>query len=134
MSIASAIALSGMNVATLRLRVSAGNVANALSDGPLPGSADAASFPSAYVPLRVDQIATAGGGTNATVAAVSPATVPAYDPAAPYADANGMVASPNVDFANELIQQLLARYTFAANALVVRADTQLSAALFDITA
>jgi len=28
----------------------------------------------------------------------------------------------------------LARYTFAANAQVVRADTQLSAALFDITA
>jgi flagellar basal-body rod protein FlgC len=45
-----------------------------------------------------------------------------------------MVASPNVNLANELIQQLLARYTFAANAQVVRADMQLSAALFDITA
>ena len=134
MSIASLIAVSGMNVAALRLQVSAVNVANVRSDGPLPGSANAASFPSAYVPLRVDQTDAAGGGTSATVTAVSPATVPTYDPTAPYADANGMVASPNVDLANELIQQLLARYTFAANAQVMRADTQLSAALFDITA
>ncbi len=67
MSIASTIALSGMNVAALRLRVSAGNVA------------------------------------NATVTAVSPAKVPAYDPTAPYADAHGMMASPNVDFANEIV-------------------------------
>jgi flagellar basal-body rod protein FlgC len=134
MSIASTIALSGMNVAALRLRVSAGNVANARSDGPIPGSGNAGSFPGAYVPLRVNQTDTAGGGTSATVTAVTPATVPAYDPTAPYADDHGMVASPNVDFANEIVQQLLARYTFAANAQVVRADAQLSAALFDITA
>jgi flagellar basal-body rod protein FlgC len=134
MSIASTIALSGLNAATLRLRVSASNVANAGANGPLPGSANAADFPSAYMPLRVDQFATAGGGTRAIVSARSPATVPAYDPNAPYADADGIVASPNVDFADELIQQLLARYAFAANAQVVRADARLSAALFDITA
>jgi flagellar basal-body rod protein FlgC len=84
--------------------------------------------------MRVDQIDAAGGGTSATVTAVSPATLPAYAPTAPYGDANGMVASPNVELANELIQQLLAHYTFAANAQVVRADTQFSAAPFDITA
>jgi flagellar basal-body rod protein FlgC len=45
-----------------------------------------------------------------------------------------MVASPNVDLANEFVQLLLARYSFAANAQVIRADAQMSAALFDITA
>ena len=134
MSIASSIAVSGLNAATLRLQVSANNVANALSDGPLPSSKDAASFPRAYVPLRVDQIDTVGGGTSATIGTISQSYVSTFDPIAPYADGNGMVATPNVDLAGEIIQQILARYTFAANAQVVRADMQMTAALFKITA
>jgi flagellar basal-body rod protein FlgC len=134
MSIASTIALSGMNVATLRLRVSASNVANASSDGPLPGTANATGYPAAYGALQVDQTASAGGNTNATVTTVSPGTVPAYDPTAPYADGQGMVASPNVDLGSEIVQQLMARYTFAANAQVVRADAQMTASLLNITA
>ena len=61
-------------------------------------------------------------------------TVTAFDPSAPYADDRGMVASPNVDIANELVQTLIARFSYAANAQVIRADAQMSAALFDITA
>jgi flagellar basal-body rod protein FlgC len=133
MSIASSIAVSGMNVAALRLQVSADNVANALSDGPLPSSKNVANFPSAYIPLRVDQIDTVGGGTSATVVAVSPSYMPMFDPTAPYANGNGMVATPNVDLASEIIQQILARYTFAANAQVVRVDMQMAATLFNIT-
>ena len=66
MSIVSSIALSGLSAASLRLRVSTGNVANALSSGPLPGSAQSGSYPDAYVPQRVDQVARADGGTDAT--------------------------------------------------------------------
>jgi flagellar basal-body rod protein FlgC len=68
------------------------------------------------------------------VSDVSPATVAAFDPSAPYADSRGMVASPNVDLASELVQVLIARFSYAANAQVIRADAQMSAALFDITA
>ncbi|HSV25266.1 MAG TPA: flagellar basal body rod C-terminal domain-containing protein, partial [Xanthobacteraceae bacterium] len=132
MSIASTIAVSGLNVATLRLDVAASNIANALSDGPLPGAGNVENFPAAYTPLRVNQ--TDVVGTSATVSAVSPATVPAHDPGAPFADSNGMVASPNVDLANELVQLLIARYTFAANAQVIRADAQMSAALLNVFA
>ena len=57
-----------------------------------------------------------------------------FDPTAPYADSQGMVARPNVDLASEIIQQILARYSFAANAQVVRADTKMTAALLDIRA
>ena len=134
MSIASTIAVSGLNVATLRLDVAASNIANALSDGPLPDAANAGNFPAAYTPLRVNQTDVVGGGTSATVSAVSPATVPVYDPGAPFADSNGMVASPNVDLASELVQALIARYSFAANAQVIRADAQMSAALLNIFA
>ena len=127
------IATSGMAAATRRLEVSARNVANVLSAGPLP-SADAnvrASY-SAYVPLRVDQVETAGGGTAANVSPVSPSQVPAYDPEAPYADANGMVASPNVDLADEMVQQMVARYTFAMNAGVLRTNADMMKSLLDV--
>ena len=38
---------------------------------------------------------------------MTPGYVPKFDPTAPYADANGMVAHANVDLASELIQQLM---------------------------
>lgn len=134
MSIASTIAVSGLAAASLRMQVSAGNVANARSDGPLPGSANAANYPAAYVPRRVIQSDTAGGGTRASVATVSPGYVSVFDPSAPYADGHGMVASPNVDLADEIVKQLLARYSFAANAQVMKADARMSASLLNITA
>jgi hypothetical protein len=56
----------------LRLQVSASNVANAMSDGPLPGSANAANFSSRYSPLRVEQTDAAGSGTPARIGIVSP--------------------------------------------------------------
>jgi len=117
-----------------RLEVSASNVVNALSDGPLP-SADAsvqAQFPPAYTPKRVDQVESADGGTQAVVNNVSPATVASFDPNAPYADANGMVATPNVNLAGEAVQQLIARYTFAMNAAVERTYEQMMKSLLDI--
>jgi len=95
-------------------------------------AANAVNFPAAYSALRVNQTDAAGGGTSATVATITPATV--YEPTAPFADDNCMVAGPNVDRANELLQLLVARYTFAANAQVIRADAQMSASLLNITA
>jgi flagellar basal-body rod protein FlgC len=125
-SIASTIAVSGLNVASLRLQVAA--------SGPLPGTPNPENFPSAYSPLRVNQIDSFGGGTSAIVTGVSPAAVAAFDPSAPYADDHGMVASPNIDLVNELVQMLLARFHYTANAQVIRADAHMNAALLDITA
>ena len=134
MSIASTIAVSGLNAASLRLLVASINIANSQSDGPLPGVPNPENFPAAYTPLRVNQSDVVGGGTSATVSAVSPATVPAFDPTAPFANNDGFVASPNVDLANEMIQLLIARSNYAANAQVIRVDAQMSAALLNITA
>ena len=134
MNIASTIAVSGLSVASLRLQVAASNIANASSDGPLPDTPNPENFPLAYSALRVNQVDNFGGGTSATVTNVLPPTSATYDPTAPYADGRGMVASPNVDLANELVQVLLARFSYAANAQVIRADAQMSAALFDLTA
>ena len=135
------IAASGMAAASQRFQVSAENVANAESDGPLPSAGaaaqsqyPAAQYPAAYVPQQVDQVATPGGGTSAVVVDVQPATVAAYAPTAPYADANGEVATPNVDYANEAIQQATAAYDFAMNAQVIRVYSQMTKTLLDVQA
>ena len=134
MSIANTIAVSGLNVAGLRLQVAASNIANAWSYGPLSGTPNPENFPSACSALQVNQVDSLGGGTSATVINVSPSTVATFDPSAPYADDHGMVAGPNVDLANELVQVLIARFSYAANAQVIRADAQMSGALLNITA
>jgi flagellar basal-body rod protein FlgC len=126
------IAASGLAAASRRLEVSASNVANALDNGPLPGAPNPTGAPPAYVPQRLDQTAVAGGGTATTVTNVSPSYVPSYDPTAPYADKNGQVAAPNVDFASEAIQQITARYAFAANGKVLQVGSDLMKTLLDI--
>jgi flagellar basal-body rod protein FlgC len=134
MNAAFAIARSGMQAASLRLDVSASNVANMSSNGPLPDASNAAAFPPAYAPQRVDQVDVAGSGTAARVTTVSPSYVPAYDPSAPYADKNGMVAAPKVDLTNEVVQQITALYEFAANARVMQTASQMMKTLLDIKA
>jgi flagellar basal-body rod protein FlgC len=134
MSIASTIAVTGMNAAALRLQISASNVANVQSSGPLPDSASAGSYPPAYNALTVNQTAMPDGTTFATVAPVLPGTVQSWDPSASYANAQGMVAAPNVDLGNEAVQQMMAGLVYAANAAVVRADNQMTSALLNVFA
>lgn len=136
MSSISTIALSGMNAAARRLEVSASNVANVLSTGALPNADGTvpAGAPQAYAPLELVQTASAGGGTQTAVTTVTPSTTALYDPQAPFANQNGLVAAPNVDLAQEMISQLLASYSFAANATVMRADNRMTGALLNITA
>ena len=128
------IAVSGVNAASERLQDSASNVANAESDGPAPDASpqEQADYPPAYTPKEVHQVPLAGGGTQAITSNVQPATVLAYDPTAPYADANGEVAKPNVDFTTEAYQQLTARYNFVANAYVMRIYSRMVKSLLDV--
>ena len=64
----------------------------------------------------------------------SPAAVAAYAPTAPYADKNGEVAAPNVDHANEALQQATAAYSFAMNVEVMRVYSQMMKTLLDVQA
>lgn len=136
MSSISAIALSGLNAASLRLQVSASNVANAGSTGALPnanGTVPAGS-PQAYAPLEVVQSASVGGGVQTSVTTVTPSTTAVFDPQASFANQDGLVAAPNVDLASEFVGQLLASYSYTANAIVLKADDRMTQSLLDITA
>jgi flagellar basal-body rod protein FlgC len=136
MSSISTIALSGMNAAARRIEVSASNVANIASTGAL-ANADGtvpAGAPQAYAPLDVVQTASAGGGTQTSVTAATPSTTAISDPQAPFANSSGLVAAPNIDLSKEMIGQLIARYSFAANATVMRLADRMSKSLLDIMA
>lgn len=136
MSSISTIALSGMNAASRRLEVSASNVANVLSTGALPDANGTvpAGAPTAYAPLELVQTESAGGGTQTTVKTAKPATTAISDPSAPFANQSGLVAAPNVDLAQEMISQLVAKYSFAANARVLKADDDMAKTLIDMRA
>ncbi|WFU77091.1 MULTISPECIES: flagellar basal body protein [unclassified Bradyrhizobium] len=139
------IATSGLSAASLRVNVAASNIANVNTTGPLPASGGpstaassgiAPTYPTAYVPLRVDQVSqssgSAPGGTIATVSAVSPSYTAQSDPSAPFANQDGLVAAPNVDLANEFAQLATAKYSFIANAKVIQAYAETEDTLLDI--
>jgi flagellar basal-body rod protein FlgC len=132
----STIALSGLNAAARRAQVSASNIANVSSTGALPNADGTlpAGAPQAYAPLEVVQTTSAGGGTQTSVTTASPSTTAVSDPQAPFANPSGLVAAPAVDLAQEMVSQLIASYSFAANATVMRAADQMTKTLLDITA
>jgi flagellar basal-body rod protein FlgC len=134
MSSISTIALSGMNAAARRLEVSASNLANVMSTGAVPNADGTVPVgaPRAYAPIVLVQTASAGGGTQTKTA--TPSTTAVYDPQAPFANQDGLVAAPDVDLSQEMIGQLIASYSFAANATVMKADDRMTKSLLNITA
>ncbi|MBS1181467.1 MAG: flgC 1 [Proteobacteria bacterium] len=108
----SSISASGMRAAATRLEAAASNIANVFSSGPLP---DASGTTTAYAPVTVKQSDVRGGGVSARIVNAADPYVPAFDPASPDADAEGMVAAPNVDMAGELVNVLTARISYEAS-------------------
>lgn len=122
----SAIALSGLNASTLRLRAAASNIANARSAGAVGAASNA------YAPVEVQQTAQAQGGVAAGLAPSSRAALLTYDPAAAYANAQGYVATPNVDLVSETVELATTGYAFAANLAVLRTADDMARAMLDV--
>jgi len=125
------IALSGLNAASQRLSGAANNIANALDTAPLTPQADQ---PQPYQPVETVQNPAVGGGTVATSRPVTPASEAIYDPNSPFADNNGLVATPNVDLAQQLVQTQIASVSYQANAKVIQADQNINKATLDLFA
>jgi flagellar basal-body rod protein FlgC len=56
------------------------------------------------------------------------------DPQASFANQDGLVAAPNVDISQEMVNQVIASYSFTANAGVLKAEDHMTKALLDTTA
>src|ERR1700754_1862187 len=121
MSSISTIALSGMNAAARRLEVSASNVANVMSTGRL-SNADGtvpAGAPRAYAPSELVQTGSAGGGTQTTVTTATPSTTGSTCTPRGLAAKWRTLAAPNASPSQEVVGQIIASYSFAANATVM---------------
>jgi flagellar basal-body rod protein FlgC len=126
----SAIALSGMKVASLRVQLSASNLANMDDQAPLPGSGVAGPKP--YVPTRVSTVSLGAGGVQAQLQQDPAPSVAAYAPSSPYADKAGMVATPDVDMAVEAVDQAQALVQFRASALLIETEDRMQKSALDI--
>lgn len=122
-------ALSGLAAASKRIEVSANNIANQFSTQSI---VDGQVTNNPYTPQRVDQISLSNGGIETKVKDVNPPTTPVYDPENPSADASGVVQLPNVDQAEQLIDQKIASYDYKANLKTIQVQDDLNKSLLDI--
>jgi flagellar basal-body rod protein FlgC len=123
------IALSGLHAAETRLANSANNIANANSTQSVK---DGAVVKEPYTPTRVTQISLSEGGVETRIVPDSNPAVPVNDPSNSAADANGVTQYPNVDLAQEEVDQITAGYDFQANLKILQADKNMFQKLLDI--
>lgn len=128
------IALTGLNDAATRIANATANIVNASSISPLPQIADNYS---GYVPQDVVTLSQdAGGNSLGVTTATQPQSNPyvtSYDPNTPQANAQGLVAQPNVDLATQLVNINISQTNYAADATVVKIGEKMEKSLLDIT-
>jgi flagellar basal-body rod protein FlgC len=129
MTSAANIALSGLNDAAQRVANATSNIVNASSIAPLPKIADNYS---GFVPQDTVTLSGPAGGVTTTTEPRDPAYVAAYDPNAPQANAQGLVAAPNVDLASEIVNINVAQVNYGADAAVIKIEDKMQKSLLDI--
>lgn len=125
-------ALSGLAAAGARIASDANNIANIYSTGRLP--AKPGDPTDAYAPTRVGTQSAPNGGVIISQTAVTPAYNVASDPSSPKANADGLVATPNVDLATELVDLQVTSVLYTANAAVIRTESETEKRLLDTIA
>lgn len=128
-----ATAVSGLMDASLRLSTAAKNIANAQSSGRLPASAgdQATSYTPQDVVTLSNDVGDAHLGVHSLVEDRTPSYEPAYDPTSPNANADGLVAAPNVDIASEMVKTIMASEAYKANAAVIKTALENDKKLMD---
>jgi flagellar basal-body rod protein FlgC len=138
MDSAMAIAASGMAAASASFAVSSANIVNMQSDGPVPPTNPSLPVPqtagSVYQPVSATFTASPGGAVQANTSNILPSYTLAYDPSAPFANLQGMVAAPNVDPVAEAVNQMSASAAFRANIAVFKVAEQNCKTLLDMLA
>lgn len=128
------IAISGLNDAKTRIANAASNIVNASSTSSLPKNQGDAF--TGFVPQDIVTLSNSVGGNNLGVSSSlqprDPAYSPAYDPNSPQANAQGLVATPNVDLNAELVSSSVAKVEYGANAAIIKVANELEKALLDI--
>jgi flagellar basal body rod protein FlgC len=129
---AMAVSVSGMMAAQKRLATSAENVANQLSAA--SEGVDGALVNQPYVPKDVVQISQEAGGVQSQNVPRDPASVAVADEDSSLADDSGVVNYPNVDLAEEAVNQQVAVYDFKANLKAFQAQDNMIKEAIDMLA
>ncbi|MBL8712577.1 MAG: flagellar biosynthesis protein FlgC [Alphaproteobacteria bacterium] len=134
MTDALSIALSGLRAQTTRLAATASNIANASTSGTVPNADPSAPASTLYTPVTVDFSSQAGGGVSAQVRPDPNAYSVIYDPSSGYANADGLVAVPDVDLAQEAVNLLETKALYKANLSVIKTQDEMLGDLLDTIA
>lgn len=137
-------AVSGLKIASRVVAAAASNIANARNGsrpedveiqpsdpGRKSGGGPESPESDGYRPLRVTQESLSGGGVRARYDAITPSHVLVVDPDDPLADADGVVARPNVSFATELLNMGLAKRAYQASLKVIETEDRMVGNLLD---
>ena len=124
------VPLSGLALQSKRIANSASNVANISSTGVRTDPPNAND--EGFVPHRVQATAEPEGGVRASLHATTPPAVLRYDPGAPDADAEGLVARPNVSLVEETVTQIDAKRAYQANLAVIKTMDEMIGSLLDL--
>lgn len=132
------IAVSGLVAASTSFAASASNIVNAGSNGPVPSMGPNMPVPqgagSVYQPVTASLSPQTDGGVAASLTPSLPGYVLAYDPSAPFANVQGMVAAPNVDPAREVVNEVMASLAYKANIATFKTAEEMEKTLLDTTA
>ncbi len=123
-------ALSALRTEAKRIEVSAGNIANLRS----PGVREGTSTPGGFQPKFVVQSTRPGGGITSRVVPRDPASLLVYSPSSSEADADGLVAIPNINLEEEFITQIMARRAYEASAKLIKSEEERLRFLGDLLA
>lgn len=125
------ITTTALQNASKTLEVSANNIANIQTQGQIGGNQDNGK---PYVARRVESTAQVEGGVSTQVKDKTPGTIAVPDADSPLANADGLVAAPNVNLEEEVVNQQFASYQFDASLKVLETADELAGSLLDVTA
>lgn len=106
--------VSGLNAQSRAVDVAAQNTVNVNSTGVLEGDGQ-----QAYIPQDIDFISQNPGGVRTEVKPRDPAFVPAYAPDDLSANADGYVAAPDINLAEEQMNLIRAETAYKATASLI---------------
>jgi flagellar basal-body rod protein FlgC len=128
MSQIGSIAAQGLAFHATQLAVAASNIVNARVS--TPATAGGNLLGALYQPRAVIGTSLAGGGVQAQVVPVTPASKLTFDAASP----TGFSAAPNVDLASQMVTLIMASSSYKASAQLLKVEAELSNTLTEILA
>lgn len=100
----------------------------------MPSADPSAPASTVYTPVTVDFSSQAGGGVSAQVRPDPNAYSVIYDPSSVHANADGLVAVPDVDLAEQAVNLIETKALYKANVSVIKTQDEMLGDLLDTIA